>query len=300
MQKFGENAKDTTPIGLDSLKRAFGDLYSNSSGVRAFTQSMKDSVRTTLNKNVPEYETMTKGYNTASNLLNDIKSATSLGGKANADTVFTKVTNALKSDKEFRLQMLNELENGAGVKLTDALAGHNLSKWIPSGITGRAIDVSTAVGILYNVFNPAMIPALMSTSPRIVGEFLNGLGVAKQYVAPIVSAINKLPEISQNINVKDLKSKAGLSIEDVSKVHPEDQSFMKNFIDYSRLKKPENVKLEIRARELAQNLGINSDIPNTKLASKFDELLSKIRQTPNVLDLRKSVKPENKIKQQPK
>ncbi len=220
MKDYGTVAGDRTPIAVDSLKRAFGDLYSPSSNVRAFTTAMKNSARDILNKNVPGYEAMTKGYSTASNLLNEIRSATSLGGKANADTVFTKVTTALKADKEFRLQMLNELENGAGVKLIDALAGHNLSKWIPTGLIGKGIDISTAYGIIAHVFNPSMIPLLLSTSPRLVGEFLGAVGVGKQYVAPILQAINKLPEISQNINITGVKNKIGLTIQDVSGKNP--------------------------------------------------------------------------------
>jgi len=191
MKGYGTKIGDRTPLAVDSLKRAFGDLYSNSSNVRSFIQSMKDVTRTVLNKNVAGYETMTKGYQTASDLINEVKSATSLGKSTNFDTVFTKLTTALKSDKEFRLQMLNELQNGTGQKLVDALAGHNMSKWIPSGLVGKGLDVGAAWGIIQHVFTPQLIPLVLTTSPRIMGEFLNAVGVTKNYVSPILDAINK-------------------------------------------------------------------------------------------------------------
>lgn len=192
MKDYGLQPGDRTPIGVDSLKRAFGDLYSPSSNVRAFIQSMKDSTRNVLNSEVPGYQDMTKGYEKASNLINDIKSATSLGKSNNYDAVFTKITSALKGDKDFRLQMLNELQNSSGQKLTDALAGHNLSKWIPTGLVGKGVDVAGAYGLLHQVFDPGMIAMAISTSPRIMGEFLGGLGVAKNHITPILQAINKV------------------------------------------------------------------------------------------------------------
>lgn len=56
-------------------------------------------------------------------------------------------------------------------------------------------------------------------------------------------------------------------------LHIEDKNVVINFIDNVRLRKPENVKLEIMARHLAVFLGINPDQSNSKIANTFAKLL---------------------------
>lgn len=59
----------------------------------------------------------------------------------------------------------------------------------------------------------------------------------------------------------------------VKYLHRDDRAVMKNFIDYARLKKAENIDLEITARHLAVHLKVNPDQTNGRLASKFASLL---------------------------
>lgn len=60
----------------------------------------------------------------------------------------------------------------------------------------------------------------------------------------------------------------------VNEIHPEDYKTMISFIDYARLNQPENVKLEIDARYLAEGLNINPDLGNGALANRFEKVLS--------------------------
>lgn len=59
----------------------------------------------------------------------------------------------------------------------------------------------------------------------------------------------------------------------VSKLHHEDKRVMIAFIDYVRLSKHTNVRIEILARHLASYLNINPDQSNPKIANKFASLL---------------------------
>lgn len=56
------------------------------------------------------------------------------------------------------------------------------------------------------------------------------------------------------------------------KLHKEDKNIIINFIDYVRLRKVEDVKLEILARHAAIFLKISPDQSNAKLANKFANL----------------------------
>src|SRR5437773_10529017 len=97
---------------------------------------------------------MTQKYQSASSLLDDIKSATALGGKAKVDTVFTKLTTAMKGDKELRLEILNTMSDlGKQPDLLDKIAGVNMQSLIPKGLVGRGIDVATAYQVLHTAFS---------------------------------------------------------------------------------------------------------------------------------------------------
>lgn len=56
------------------------------------------------------------------------------------------------------------------------------------------------------------------------------------------------------------------------KLHKEDKTNIINFIDYVRLRKSEDVKIEILARHAAVFLKISPDMSNAKLANKFANL----------------------------
>ena len=156
-------------------------------------QAVKSKVSDTLNQQVPGYQGMTSKYGATTQLLEDIKSATAIGGKAKADTIFTKLTTALRADKQFRLDMLNELQSkGAQPELMDQIAGLNMSSAIPKGLVGKGADIGAAFALLGHYFDPKYIPMILATSPRVVGEFAHALGMTKNAVSAVVGAVNKV------------------------------------------------------------------------------------------------------------
>lgn len=177
IKDWGSKQGDRNVIGLDTLKKQLDDFYSDSSEARAFVQAMGSKVRGILKDNFTGYEDMTKNYQQTTQLLNEIKSATGVGGKAGYDTIFTKLTRALKTDNEFRDQILNKFDKATGKNLKDQIAGINMSDLKPrSGLVALG-DVSAIVGTIAHVLSPQTLIALLSTSPRVMGEFFRGLGM---------------------------------------------------------------------------------------------------------------------------
>lgn len=191
LKDWGTQKGDRTAVGLDTLKKQLGDFYSNSSSARAFVQGVKGKVGDILKTQVPGYEDMTKNYSRASNLLDDIKSATGAGGNSKSDTVFTKLTTAMKGDKDMRLEVLKEMTQAADKPDLEAkIAGMNMKSLIPKGLVGKMSDVGAAFSALSGVLRPELIPAILTTSPRVVGEFVNGLGVSAKYAKPLIDLIS--------------------------------------------------------------------------------------------------------------
>lgn len=190
VKDWGSQKGDRSGVGLDTLKRQLGDFYAESGQARALVQAVKGKVTDVLNTNVPGYQDMTASYAKASDLLDEIKSATGAGKDANADTVFTKLTTAMKGDKEFRIAVLKQMEAGGEPNLMDKIAGVNMRTWFPSGMIGRGVDVGGAYAILTGIFNPHVLPLFAMTSPRVMGEFINGLGWSAKKAASVVNAIN--------------------------------------------------------------------------------------------------------------
>lgn len=191
IKKWQSDPSKQTTIGLDTLKQRIGNYITPDTKIGAFATQIKNVVTSELNK-APGYKDLTSGYAKASNLLDDIQSATTIGGKAKVDTVFTKLTTALKGDKELRLQMLKEMQaQGAQPDLMGQISGINMSSVIPRGLVGKGADVGAAFAVLGHYFNPQYIPMILATSPRVVGEFVHVLGMGKDAVSAITHAINK-------------------------------------------------------------------------------------------------------------
>lgn len=193
LKTWGTKPGDRTVVGLDTLKKQLGDFYSPSGSARAFVQGVKSKVSTILHTQVPGYTKMTEGYQAASNLLDEIKSAVGAGGKAKVDTVFSKLTSAMKQDNQLRLEILDQMTNlGKQPDLLEKIAGLNMQGYIPKSLVGKGIDITTAFTILKGAFNVHYLPLLFSTSPRIVGEFVHGLGIGARKADLILRAVERV------------------------------------------------------------------------------------------------------------
>lgn len=192
IKDWGSKPGDRTPLGMDILKKQLSDFYSQSGSARAFVQAVKGNVSSILKDQVPGYADMTAKYARASQLLDDIKSATGAGGNAKVDTVFTKLSTAMKADKELRLEVMNEMQSqGAQPDLMAKIAGVNMQRLFPKGLSGK-LDIGAGLAVLTHFVSPEFALALLTTSPRIVGEFVRALGLSAEKTAAIMSVVNKI------------------------------------------------------------------------------------------------------------
>ena len=237
MRGFGLTAGDRTVKGLDSLKRAFSDLFSESSEARAFVASMRDSVSQILKK-TPGYEEMVTQYAEQTNLIKEIQRALSLKDKASIDTAFRKLASALRVNNEFRKQMVKELDEVSGNYISSQIAGQQMSELLPRGLMRSIGVIGAGAGILTGVGIIPLLKAALFTSPRLVGEILSALGYATKNIDDVIKAIGAigrpasevgpfpgdilfgkpfLQRLQESTRKFVEKPKAGLSIEDVSK-----------------------------------------------------------------------------------
>lgn len=179
---WGSQPGDLAPAMMDTLKRRLDDFYSPSKNSRALVSSLRNEVKSAIEKQVPEYATMTAEYAKYTGLVKDIEDALSLKTTKATDTAIKRLTSALRDNNEFRANMLQSLNEYSGANLPGQVAGMALSPAIPRGLVGRGI----ASGIGFAALgNPQMFALLASGSPRVVGEFLNVLGMGKKAIGKI-------------------------------------------------------------------------------------------------------------------
>lgn len=163
------------PSGLDILKRKLDDFYSESKNSRVLVSALKNKVKETIVKEVPEYALMVKDYEKSSNFIDEITRTLSVGDRATADTGIRKLMTALKDNYDFRRDLMGKIDDATGNNIQSKIAGYNLSGLTPQGFMGKSFDV----GILAGAFlaaDPKIASALVLASPRVVGEFMNVFG----------------------------------------------------------------------------------------------------------------------------
>lgn len=177
-----------TPEGMDALKQQVGDILEGipfeQKNARAAVGDIYNSIKTTINKQAPTYAGVMQKYSEASDTINEIKRALSLGEKTSADTALKKLQSILRDDVStsfgHRKQLAQQLiENGAE-DLMPALAGQALSSWRPRGMLG---NLETAGGAYYALTHPGALGtaaiAAPFVMPRTVGEMAYAYGKGK-------------------------------------------------------------------------------------------------------------------------
>ena len=190
VKNWGSQAGDRTATGIDTLKRRIGNYYSPNSDIRAFTTSVKQSVKGIL-ENAPGYTTAMKNYAEMSDNITEIQKALSLGDNASVETSFKKLTSALKNN-EFRKSVIQGLDADTGGQLLNKIAGQRLSSVMPRGLAGVFEGGLTgATAVLHPGGLLPLLGLTITTSPRIVGEFVRALGLGIQGTNKLMSLLNK-------------------------------------------------------------------------------------------------------------
>lgn len=224
------------------------------------------------------------------------------------DTAMSKIANITGKGKEQALERLEKIIPGikTDVNILKAIEDIEITKGQKVGAYLRG----ATGGFVASGGNPmAAVGAAIVSSPQVaiplIRTYAKAQGVASKVVNGIIDKLKsgtKLvgneykivdqafqsasSRIGKRITGSVKGNPAGLSVNDISKVDgrsipniltkidKNDGKIMEDFIDNVRLRKNTNVDLEIQARKMAEAMGLNADIPNSKLADKFDKILS--------------------------
>lgn len=177
--EWGKKPGDNTATGLDVLKRQLDDFYSDSSQARQFVSSIRNSVKDTITKSVPEYDKMVKGYSEATKLIKDVESGLmmrkqGISGRIVADQTLRRLMSSMKDNFPLRKELVDLLGNKGGGDLAGEIAGFTMRTPMPVGLagTGPALAAQAA----YSMVNPSFWPVLAASSPRVQAEFLRVIG----------------------------------------------------------------------------------------------------------------------------
>ncbi len=177
-----EQALHRSPLGLDKLKRALGDEWSESGNARAFISRMENKVKDTVVSAVPEYREMLKNYEEATTVIKDIEKVFNMkGGKpatrGESDRILTRLMNVMKKDSGMSKELVGILskpgsEANAG-ELTQMLAGRSMAEHLPKS---NLVLFGEGFAVVSKIFNPRIIGLITGSSPRVQGEFLRIFG----------------------------------------------------------------------------------------------------------------------------
>lgn len=206
--------RDYSSVGLDNLKKSLQGLDPKM-GTResAFINKLVGGIKDTIAKVNPDYNKMLSDHSETSKFLDEIKQELIPTNKWNGPKIgsaIRKLTSAMRSDVQgnsYRLELLKRLDAQTGGKLMPEIAGAALSSWMPRGLigTGETLGAISALssGQWAIFLHPSTWVGLALTSPRVLGEILYNVGVAK----------NKVPKILNYIDAKF----NGMPVEDAMK-----------------------------------------------------------------------------------
>ena len=166
-----------TPEGFDNLKKVVGGIVDgipeNERLARKVGTQLYNSIKNEIVNQAPVYSKTMKAYTEASEKVNEIERALSLGNRASADTSLRKLQSIMRNNVSTnygnRLKLAKDLQEKGGQQFMPALAGQALSSGLPRGLQ-KATALPTAGGAFALGGTLAALPALAASSPRLVGE----------------------------------------------------------------------------------------------------------------------------------
>lgn len=171
-----------TPEGMDALKQRLWNAQKSvpyGSPEEAVIKPVYQAVRKTIADQAPVYHGVMKGYEKASDTINDVQRTLSLNPKATPDQTLRKLQSVMRDNVNTnwgeRAKLADILNDMSGGRLMPALAGQAARSWTPRGIQ-RALAAPEAAAMA--ILHPGTLPAATLASPRMVGNLAYGAGQA--------------------------------------------------------------------------------------------------------------------------
>lgn len=161
-------------------------------------------------------------------------------------------------------------------KVTGAAVGHTIGGGVLGTVGGYHIGgmLESMVENMSNPIKTKVLSNLAKTNPEAFKAVQSYLSKSLDQSGSVAQPMSK-QIINSTISSNDTTPKAGMSIGDVSKLHPEDKATLNDFLDYITGKyKPnpkEGINLEIAARRLVEKYGGNAEKGNKALANQINK-----------------------------
>lgn len=203
LAEWGTREGDNTIAGIDKLKQVIDDFRIGSADSKKFDSFVstlrseakniirKDLMKSKDLKTLSTYEKMLNDYEKSTREIKEIQKALSLGDKASVDTAFRKLSTVLRTNNEIRKLAVDQLNEITGGKLLPKIAGQQLSELLPRGLSRIVTTGGTGIGLATGVGIISMLKVALLTSPRLVGEILNILGIVGKNVDIVKNALIK-------------------------------------------------------------------------------------------------------------
>ena len=196
VSSWGSKPGDNTALGLDTLKRQLDDFYSDSSQARQFVTAIRNNVKDTIVKAVPQYDEMTKGYSEATKLIKDVEADLMLrkqgmSGRVTADKTLRRLMSSMRDNFEMRRELVEILGDQGGKDLSGQIAGYTMNTAIPRGLAGTG-PALTGQAAFAHFINPSFYGVIAASSPRVQGEFLRLFGKGLKEAGRITPAMRGL------------------------------------------------------------------------------------------------------------
>jgi hypothetical protein len=198
-----------TASGLDDLKQRIDDVYSQgmTDQAKRVMTATRNKVKDTISKQDPNYEKTMADYEKAIEFEREIQQALGAGPKAGVDTTIRKLAQIFNGknslSKEFRLDLLRQIEELGGKNIIDKLAGYAVSHNTP-GLQQLLADVALGYGTHVLTGSPtAGIAAGIAATQLPKAVMYGAYGAGK--------AATKISDISQAAKAQVEKGKTKLS-----------------------------------------------------------------------------------------
>ncbi len=187
--------EDTSAAGLDVLKKRLSTYVSQArrgTPAHALLTDLENTLSNSLKAEIPNYAEMTKGYSEVTKLIKDVESnlmlrSEGMSGRITADQTLRRLSSSMKDNFELRKSLVEALSSSGGEDVTGAIAGYLMKSPVPHGLR-RTMMVPEAAAVY---LKPELWPVLVSSSPRVVGEFLRLYGRALSEVRGLSPTVGK-------------------------------------------------------------------------------------------------------------
>jgi len=199
-----------TPYDLDKLKQSLWNIskkYEPGTRGRAVANTAYNAVKSEIAAQAPGYSAVMSGFQEASEVIDELNDIFKLKDKkarrAAAEPALRRLQSVMRNNVATsyggRAELIKNLTSvPGGEKIMPAIAGQELSGWLPRGLASMAVP---SVGIsavsafpaiqagAASAMNPAALAYLSLMSPKVMGGLTYGTGAAGRGVAETGKAL---------------------------------------------------------------------------------------------------------------